>query len=76
VRVGDEATVQDSILFSGVRVGEGAHLRRCIIDKNVVIPAGQRIGYDPAGDAQRFTISEEGIVVVPKGYCFAGADAP
>ena len=34
------------------------------------IPAGLRIGFDPAADAQRFTVSDRGIVVIPKGYVF------
>jgi glucose-1-phosphate adenylyltransferase len=66
-----DAVVEDSILFEGVRVGAGAKLRRCIVDKNVQIPASERIGCDAASDAARFTVSEGGIVVVPKGYRFA-----
>jgi len=71
VTVGEEAVIHDSILFNGVQVGEGAQLERCIIDKDVKIPAGERIGFDPERDARRFTLSEKGIVVVPKGYVFA-----
>ncbi len=71
VRVGEEAVIHDAILFNGVQVGEGAHLDRCIIDKDIVIPAGERIGFNREKDAARFTISEKGIVVVPKGYQFS-----
>ena len=71
VRIGEEAVIHDSILFNGVQVGEGAHLDRCIIDKDVVIPPGERIGFEREKDAARFTISEKGIVVVPKGYRFS-----
>ena len=70
VRVEDQAIVQDSILFDDVHVGAGAELSRCIVEKRVVIPAGERIGLDPAKDRERFTISPGGIVVVPKGYRF------
>ncbi len=70
VYVGDEAFVEESILFQGVRVGDGARLRRCIVDKQVEIPPGEHIGYDPERDRARFTLSEEGVVVVPKGYQF------
>jgi glucose-1-phosphate adenylyltransferase len=45
-------------------------VNRCIIDKNVVVPPGARIGWDREADAQRFTISDNGIVVIPKGYAF------
>jgi glucose-1-phosphate adenylyltransferase len=71
VFVDDEATVYDSLLFNGVRVGKGARLQRCIVDKDVIIPNGETIGFDKAQDAERFTVSESGVVVVPKGYKFA-----
>jgi glucose-1-phosphate adenylyltransferase len=70
VRVHHDAHVTDSILFPDVTVRPGARVNRCIIDKNVVVPAGVRIGFDREADAQRFTISDRGIVVIPKGYVF------
>jgi len=71
VFVGDEAFVESSLLFEGVKVGSESRLKNCIVDKNVEIPPGTMIGYDPEADAQRFTISEAGIVVVPKDYIFS-----
>jgi glucose-1-phosphate adenylyltransferase len=71
VRVEESAVVDSSLLFEGVTVGEGAQLRRCIVDKFVVIPAGERIGFDCAHDAERFTVSENGIAVIGKGYRFS-----
>jgi glucose-1-phosphate adenylyltransferase len=65
VRVTD-AEVAQSVLMEGVQVGPGARLRRCIIDKNVVIPPGFTIGHDAAADAERFTVSEGGVVAVAK----------
>ena len=70
VRVEENAVIEDTILFDGVHVGAGAHLKRCIVDKNVRIPPGERIGLDSAADAARFTVSESGVTVVPKGYRF------
>ncbi len=72
VFVDDEAVIHDSILFNGVQVGKGAELQRCIVDKDVVIPAGERIGFDKEKDAIRFTITEKGVVIVPRNYGFAG----
>jgi glucose-1-phosphate adenylyltransferase len=70
VQVGDEAIIEDSILFEGVEVGAGCRLRNCIVDKDVIIPAGVQVGIDPEQDAARFTVSSKGIVVIPKGYRF------
>ena len=71
VRVEEGAVVENSLLFQGVTVEENAQLRHCIVEKDVTIPAGERIGFDRACDAQRFTMSDSGIAVVPKGYRFA-----
>ncbi|MEI6066548.1 MAG: glucose-1-phosphate adenylyltransferase [Methylococcaceae bacterium] len=70
VQVDENAIVEDSILFDGVHVGTDVQLKRCIVDKNVQIPPGERIGFDHAAEATRFTISESGITVVPKDYHF------
>ena len=70
VRVHETASVVDSVLFDHVQVGAGAKLRNCIIDKHVTIPAGEEIGYDLEKDRARFTVSENGIVVVPRRYKF------
>jgi glucose-1-phosphate adenylyltransferase len=70
VYIDDEALIENSILFPGVRVGANAQLRNCIVDKHVEIPANEEIGFDPEEDKNRFTISPQGIVVVPKGYRF------
>ena len=62
----NDAHVTDSILFPGVRIGAGARLHRCIIDKNVNVPPGYRIGHDPDIDREHFTVSESGITVIWK----------
>jgi glucose-1-phosphate adenylyltransferase len=70
VFVGDESVVRDSILFERVNVGDNVRLRNCIIDKGVRIPNGETVGLEPEKDRARFTLSENGIVVVPKNYRF------
>jgi glucose-1-phosphate adenylyltransferase len=68
VAIHSRALVEDSVLLDGVDVGRDAIIRRAIIDKNVKIPQGARLGVDPAEDRARgFTISEGGIVVLGKG---------
>jgi len=65
-----DAHVTDSIIFPGVHIGPGARLHRCIVDKNVSIPEWERIGLEPESDRERFTVSDEGVVVIEKGRDF------
>jgi glucose-1-phosphate adenylyltransferase len=68
VRVNSYASITNSILFDGVDVGRYCRINRCIIDKDVKIPANTTIGFDADHDRARgLTISEGGIVVIAKG---------
>jgi glucose-1-phosphate adenylyltransferase len=64
VRVHSFCTIEESILMPGVRVGRHARMRRAIIDRDVLIPRGAVIGYDPVEDRRRHIVSEGGVVVV------------
>jgi len=66
VHVHSWAQVEDSVLMQGVDVGRHSRIRRAIIDKGVVIPPRSVIGFDPITDRQRFTVTDSGIVVIPK----------
>jgi glucose-1-phosphate adenylyltransferase len=66
-RVNSYSKVTESILMDDVTVGRYAQLNRCIIDKNVVVPEGMKIGFDLEKDRKLFKVSSGGIVVVPKG---------
>ena len=66
VRVHSFAEVEDSILFEGVDIGRSAKIRRIIVDKDVHIPEGMTIGTHLDEDAKRFTVTDSGIVVIPK----------
>ncbi|BDP41302.1 glucose-1-phosphate adenylyltransferase [Deinococcus aetherius] len=71
VRTHSYSIVESCVLFDNVEVGRHAHLRRVIIDKDVTIPPGTRIGLDPEEDRARgFTVTEQGVTVVPKSYTF------
>lgn len=70
VVVDEYATIDSAIIFSGSRIGAGAKIKNCIIDKNVRVPPNERIGYDLKEDKTRFTVSAKGVVVIPKDYVF------
>ena len=70
VRVNSYAELEDCIVFDGVQIGRRSRIRKAIIDKNVNVPPDTVIGHDPVADRQRFTVSDAGVVVVPKGYKF------
>lgn len=67
VRIHSFSDVEGSILMDGVEIGRHARIRRTIIDKGVKIPPRVTIGYDLEADRQRFTVTDSGIVVIPKG---------
>lgn len=67
VRVLDHADVRESIVMENVVIGESSRIKRAIIDKDVVIPPYSEIGYNRDADAQRFTVTESGLVVISKG---------
>jgi glucose-1-phosphate adenylyltransferase len=60
--------VSDSVLFDRVRIGRGAVVHRAILDKNVVVEEGARIGIERERDLERgFTVTDSNITVVGKG---------
>jgi glucose-1-phosphate adenylyltransferase len=60
------ATIEGSVLMHNVDVGRRAVVRNAIIDKNVRIPSGARIGVNAEADRARFTVTERGVVVIGK----------
>lgn len=67
VRIWNKAVIEDSILLGESEIGEGAHVQRAIIDHGNRIPPGEKIGYDPEVDRERYYLDpHSGIVVVPR----------
>jgi glucose-1-phosphate adenylyltransferase len=64
VRIDEGSRVENSVLLPGVTVGRDCQLRRCIMDEQCVVPDGMRIGHDAYTDAQRFYVTEGGVVLV------------
>jgi glucose-1-phosphate adenylyltransferase len=68
VRVNSWATVDRAVLLHNVVVGRHAEIRNAIVDKNVIVPEGAKIGVDKEHDRARgFLVSAGGITVVGKG---------
>lgn len=65
--VAEGAQVSDSVVMDNVRIGAGAIVRRAILDKNVVVPDGARIGVDLDQDRHHYRVTDSGIVVLGKG---------
>jgi glucose-1-phosphate adenylyltransferase len=63
----EDVELEDCIIMDYVRVCRGARLRRVIVDRHNIIAPGDRIGFDPEADGQRFTVTEGGVTVVPAG---------
>jgi glucose-1-phosphate adenylyltransferase len=52
------------VILPRVRVGERCVIRRAIIDEGALIPDDMQIGVDPQADAERFYVTEGGVVLV------------
>jgi len=64
VRIHSYSRIEDAVIFPHVEVGRNCHIRKAVIDSRSVIPPDTRIGLDPVKDAQRFYVSEGGVVLV------------
>ena len=71
VRVNSYSSVERSVILDGCEIGRHCVIQNTIVDKNVKVPPGTQIGLDIEQDRSRgFTITDNGIVVVPKSYTF------
>ena len=70
VYIDESSIVEDSVLFDNVKVGKNVKRFKCIFEKSIAIPDGEEIDYDLKKDRQRFTVTNNNIVLVPQGYSF------
>ncbi len=56
--------VHDSVILPNVTIKPNCRIRKAVIDKGCIIPEGTVIGEEPAADAERFDVSEKGVVLV------------
>ena len=66
VRVNSYSEVDSSIIFSHVQIGRHCRIRRAIIDRDVHIPEGTVIGYDPVEDKRRYLVTPSGLTIVTR----------
>ena len=58
------AVVEEAVILPSVDVGQGARLKRVIVDRGVKIPRGLVVGEDPEADAARFRRTESGVCLI------------
>jgi len=66
VRVNSYTEIDASIIFSHVQIGRHCRIRRAIIDRDVHIPEGTVIGYDPVEDKRRYFVTPSGLTIVTR----------
>jgi len=66
VYVHSYSTIEDSIVLPNVRIGRNCILKKCIIDKNCIIPEGMQVGLDPVADRKRFHVTPSGITLISR----------
>jgi glucose-1-phosphate adenylyltransferase len=66
VHVHSYSLIEESIVLPNVHIGRRCILRKCIVDKNCIIPEGMVIGLDPEADRRRFHVSDSGITLVSR----------
>ncbi|MDQ6967385.1 MAG: glucose-1-phosphate adenylyltransferase [Mariprofundaceae bacterium] len=64
VRVHSYSVVEDSVILPDVEIRRDCRIKKCVIDKGTIIPEGTIIGENAKEDAERFDVSEGGVVLV------------
>ncbi|RDH88201.1 MAG: glucose-1-phosphate adenylyltransferase [endosymbiont of Escarpia spicata] len=64
VRVNSYSSVEDSVVLPDVNIGRNCTIRKAVIDRGCEIPEGTIIGEDAVADAERFLVSDGGVVLV------------
>jgi len=66
VRIEERSHIESSVILPDVEIGQGCVIQRAIVDEGCEIPDGTSIGVDRAADAQRFHVTEGGVVLVTR----------
>ncbi|EDL55932.1 glucose-1-phosphate adenylyltransferase [Vibrio mediterranei AK1] len=76
VRIDDFTEITDSILLPSASVGQNCKLKKVIVGENCHIPNSMEIGFDVELDKQRFTVTDEGVVLVTQDMFPLKEDSP
>jgi len=68
VRVNSYSEVDSAIVFTHVNIGRHCRIKRAIIDRDVHLPEGTVIGYDPNEDRKNYFVTPSGLTVVTRDY--------
>jgi glucose-1-phosphate adenylyltransferase len=64
VRVDERSNIFRSVVLPNVKIGSGCTVTHAILDEGCELPPGTQIGVDRAADAERFHVTDNGIVLV------------
>ena len=64
VHTNSYAVLDHAVVLPHVVVNRSARLRKCVIDRGVIIPKGLVVGEDPIEDAKHFRVTEKGITLI------------
>jgi len=76
VRVDERSSIHRSVVLTNVKIGRGCTIRNAILDEGCEIPDGVQIGCDRSADAERFTVTDRGVVLVTPDMLQRSAGAP
>ncbi len=64
VRIESFCTLDQAVILPNTQIGEGCSLKKVVVDRGCIIPAGTIVGEDAQLDAKRFYRSENGVVLI------------
>ncbi|MGH8726639.1 MAG: glucose-1-phosphate adenylyltransferase [Burkholderiales bacterium] len=62
-----DVELDNCIIMDYVHIQGGCRLKRVIVDRYNVIPGMTQIGYDRDADSKRWSVTDSGITIVPRG---------
>jgi glucose-1-phosphate adenylyltransferase len=64
VRAHSYSSLEEAVVLPRCNIGQGARLRKVVIDRGVNIPKGLVVGEDAALDASRFRRTSNGVCLI------------